>query len=164
MISEPRESAVPGLATFETAELCCMRVIRSPGLAPATHASSTEPFPWSLELLAAAAVPCTRGTKLMMPREAAANNAATLDSIPQRILMTVPPDVGVKIPVPVNGLRQIMSHDAMRNLNPLVKPRPIPGAVVSSFEPHPAGPVTLLPCQWILASFIVRAAYGLRSS
>ena len=57
MISEPRESAVPGLAAFDTAESCCMRVIRSPGLAPASHASSTEPFAWSLELIAAAAVP-----------------------------------------------------------------------------------------------------------
>ena len=100
----------------------------------------------------------------MMPMEAAANKVATPDSVPQRILMTVPPDVGVNIPVPVNGVRQIMSHDAMRNLNPLVKPRPIPWAVMSSFESHPAGPVTLLPCQWILASFIVRAAYGLRTS
>jgi hypothetical protein len=100
----------------------------------------------------------------MRPMATAANKVATLDSIPQRIFMTVPPDVGVNIPVPVDGVRQIMSHDAMRNLSRLVKPWPTPRAAMSSFESHPAGPVTLLPCQWILASFIVRAAYGLRTS
>ena len=53
----------------------------------------------------------------MRPRAAAANKVTTLDSIPPRILMTVPPDVGVNFPVPVSGVRQIMSHDAMPNLN-----------------------------------------------
>ena len=50
MISEPRESAVPGLPAFDTGESCCMRVIRSPGLAPVSQASSTEPFPFNAEL------------------------------------------------------------------------------------------------------------------
>jgi hypothetical protein len=61
---------------------------------------------------------------LMMPMAATANTVATLDSR-LRILMTIPPGVGVKIPVPVDGVRQIMSHDAERNLNPPAKPRPI---------------------------------------
>ena len=48
MISDPSESAVPGLPLTATAEPCRMRVIWSPGLAPVSHASSIDPFPSSV--------------------------------------------------------------------------------------------------------------------
>jgi uncharacterized protein (TIGR03083 family) len=76
----------------------------------------------------------------MMPMATTANKVATLDGIPQRILMTVPPDVGVHIPVPVDGVRQIMSHDPMQNLNRLVKPRPIPECRCVVLRVSPGGP------------------------
>src|ERR1700677_1702545 len=45
MISEPRESAAPGLAELATALPLWSSVIESPGVAPVIHASSTEPLP-----------------------------------------------------------------------------------------------------------------------
>jgi len=47
MMSDPRESAVPGLAALTTGEPFWSRVMESPGVAPVSHASSTEPLPWS---------------------------------------------------------------------------------------------------------------------
>src|SRR5208283_1564991 len=57
MMSEPRASAVPGLEPTGAAWSPFMRVIWSPGVAPVSHASSTEPFPCDPGAPAAPAVP-----------------------------------------------------------------------------------------------------------
>lgn len=55
MINEPRASAVPGLAGFDTAEPLRRRTILSPAPAPVSHASSIEPLPGRTGLAAALA-------------------------------------------------------------------------------------------------------------
>ena len=47
-MSEPSESAVPGLAGFETTAPFCRSSMLSPARAPVSHASSTDPLPCSV--------------------------------------------------------------------------------------------------------------------
>jgi hypothetical protein len=60
---------------------------------------------------------------------------------------------------PSDSVRNAIGRQRHHDGPPLVRL-----AVVSSLRVSPGRPVTLLPCQWIWASFIVRAAYGLRTS
>jgi len=89
MMSAPRESAVPGLPDRATGAPLRMSVIESPGVAPVTHASSTEPFPWSLPSPDAPAVgdPAVRA----VPAKRAADASASPHLASTRQVHTVPP-------------------------------------------------------------------------
>ena len=92
MISEPRESAVPGLASFDTAWPRRTRVIRSPGWAPVSQASSTDPPAYKAEGTAVAApatLPSTGPTTTHEVTTAA--NTPILDTTRPRYPMTFPP-------------------------------------------------------------------------
>src|ERR1700722_5862923 len=89
MMSAPRESAVPGLPDRATRAPLRRRVIESPGVAPVTQASSTEPFACSVT--SAGALAADASAVIAVPAAKEADTSATTHLASTRQLDTVPP-------------------------------------------------------------------------
>ena len=159
MISEPSESARPGLPLTATAEPSRMRVTWSPGLAPVSQASSIDPLPARVMVVPGAVLPAPVAAALatggLRARQSAAVAAAAATTYP-RDLKPMSHDA--------SPVRNVATASLHRAFLPARGGRPTRASLGTAVHPRADGHTCRIVQRTATAMIIVRRRHGVSGS